>query len=187
MAYRNFTQVLRGLDVSMAGAELARQPELWEQFTTRQTYPGSAHHDTQCIVMRGPHVQSKVNVFDDIEAVAWDAMELLPECAQLALRLILAVDACALGRILVTRLKPQGAIDPHTDQGAYAQCYARFHIPIDSGEGNLFTCDGESITMQPGSAWWFNHQRPHHVINASSAWRTHLIVDLNAPGFEVGA
>lgn len=176
MAYRNFAQVLRGLDVSMAVRELARQPELWEQFTTRQTYPGSAHHDTQCIVLRGPREND--DPFDAIESQPWPALDCLPECAALVICLMGALDTANVGRVMVTRLKPGGVIDPHVDEGGYADHFTRFHIPLVSGQGNDFTCGDETITMLPGAAWRFDHKQRHHVHNDSPDWRVHLIVDL---------
>lgn len=178
MAYRNFSQVLRGLDVSMAVAELARQPELWEQFTVRQTYPGSAHHDTQCIVLRGPDPLSDVDVFDDCESTPWPALDLLPECCALVMRLMDNQVSLHVGRVMVARLKPGGAIDPHVDEGAYAEHFTRFHIPLAAGEGDAFTCGDETITMLPGSAWRFDHRTCHRVHNGTPNWRVHLIVDL---------
>jgi len=178
VAYRNFAQVLRGLDVSTAVAELARQPELWHEFTARQTYPGSAHHDTECIVLRGPNPDSTISVFDDCDSVAWPALELLPECTRLVIRLMDNQISLAVGRVMVVRLKPGGVIDPHVDEGAYADVYSRFHIPLISGVGNAFTCGDETVTMLPGTAWRFDHKQRHHVHNDSPDWRTHLIVDL---------
>lgn len=178
MAYRNFSQVLRGLDVSMAARELARQPELWEQFTTRQTYPGSAHHDTQCIVLRGPDPLSEDDVFDDCYSIPWPALDLLPECAQLVLRLMDNQACLNPGRIMVVRLKPGGVIDPHVDEGRYADHFTRFHLPIESGIGDAFTCGDETVTMLPGTAWRFDHKTHHHVHNDTPNWRVHLIVDL---------
>lgn len=178
MAYRNFSQVLRGLDVSMARAELARHPLLWEQFTVRQTYPGSAHHDTQCIVLRGPDPRSDVDVFDDLVSLAWPALDDLPHAVNLVLQLMARSHTRPVGRVMLARLRPGGAIDPHVDEGDYAANTSRYHIPIESGEGDAFTCGDETVTMLPGSCWWFNHRVRHHVRNNTPNWRTHLIVDL---------
>lgn len=178
MANRNFMQVLRGLDVSMAVAELARQPELWNQFTARQDYPGSAHHDTKCIVLRGTRPDSTVNVFDDLLSVPWPVMASLPACGYLAVHLIRERQASQVGRVLLAQLKPGGVIDEHIDEGAYAEHFTRYHIPLVSEPGNWFDCGGETVEMHPGTAWWFNHHLHHSVRNESNAPRTHLIVDL---------
>lgn len=174
--YRNFQQVLRGLDVSGAVMELARQPALWAEFTARQTHPGSAHHDTECIVLRGPRPGD--NVFDSIESRPWPALDLLPECANLVIQLLESQNTADVGRVMVTRLKPGGVIDPHVDEGGYADHFTRFHIPLASCMGNDFTCGDETIAMLPGTAWRFDHKLRHHVHNDSPDWRVHLIVDL---------
>jgi hypothetical protein len=53
---------------------------------------------------------------------------------------------------------------------------------LDSTPGCIFAAGGESQYMAPGELWWFNHQVEHYVINTGPA-RTHIIMDLCAPGF----
>lgn len=88
---------------------------------------------------------------------------------------------------MVVRLAPGGAIDPHWDAGGYAAAFSRFHLVMDSEDGNTFHCGTESVHMRPGELWWFNHREQHQVFNHSGAWRTHLIIDLAAPDFPVAA
>jgi Aspartyl/Asparaginyl beta-hydroxylase len=78
---------------------------------------------------------------------------------------------------MLVRLKAGGAITPHVDEGAYAQHYARFHLPIDSTAACRFFCGDESVHMAPGEFWWFDHQREHSVVNDGPD-RVHLILDL---------
>jgi quercetin dioxygenase-like cupin family protein len=87
-----------------------------------------------------------------------------------------------LGRIMIVRLKTGGEIAPHIDEGAYARYYARFHLVLESNPACVFKAGGELVHMAPGELWWFNHQVEHSVVN-NGPDRTHIIVDLTAPGF----
>lgn len=180
----SFQKVLSFIDVRAALAELEAQPELWSEITLRQDYPGSAHHDTESIILRGP--RAVANPFNEIAAHMYPAFEKLPQCAHLAGMLAQQLDASKVGRVMVVRLKAGGAIDPHVDEGAYAEHYSRFHIVLSSEEGNVFQCGGRLQWMEPGTAWWFNHRVEHDVTNASASPRVHLIVDLVTPRFVVG-
>ena len=76
-------------------------------------------------------------------------------------------------------------IDPHEDTGRYAKAYSRFHLVLTSAPGNTFTCDNQTVHMQPGELWWFNHRGEHSVRNDSDTDRIHLIFDAQVPGFAV--
>jgi hypothetical protein len=53
---------------------------------------------------------------------------------------------------------------------------------LESSPRCIFNAGGKSVHMAPGELWWFNHQVEHSVTN-SGLDRTHIIVDLCAPGF----
>lgn len=176
-----FQKVMSFLDVRAACAELAAQPELWSEITIRQDYEGSAHHDTETIILRGPAAGS--NPFDEIPAQPYAAMAKLPHCSGLCILLVEKLNAPEIGRVMAVRLKAGGVIDPHVDEGKYAEHYQRFHIVLQSEEGNVFQCGSRIQWMEAGTAWWFNHRLEHDVVNASTASRVHLIIDLVAPSF----
>lgn len=157
-------------------AGLAEQPHRWDEITARQQYPGSAHHDTRCIFLRGPAELTPAGVQQSLDAVDYPALEALPG-ARLLLRLVgLNLFARELGRAMLVELRPGGVIDWHADQGAYAEHFQRFHLCL-SGESCLFHCGDEVVVMQPGELWWFDHRTEHYVRNAGPIPRVHLIVD----------
>jgi hypothetical protein len=82
-----------------------------------------------------------------------------------------------LGRILIVKLESRGTVDVHIDEGRYAEHYSRFHIALSAEEGSMLIVENDSVHMQPGEAWWFDHRRRHAAHNASSASRIHLIFD----------
>lgn len=176
LAQSNFKLLARDLPVEAALDELGGNP-LWDAFTARQDAPGSAHHDTRCIVLRGPEVFTIDSVFNDMEAVDYVTIEQLPAVAELARAALAKIRPGTLGRVMLAELKPDGHIDRHADEGAYAEHYDRFHVVLMSAEGNTFTNGDETIHMQDGELWQFNHRAEHEVHNNSNAPRIHLIID----------
>lgn len=177
LAPSNF-QLHGRFDVLQAWAEVVNRPE-WDLFTARQDTPGSPHHDTKCILLRGPDsmVLDHDTIFNCIESHDLPGMRAFPEVQALCRLMLTALRVTEVGRVMLVDLHPGGHIDAHIDQGAYAAHYKRFHIALSSVEGNFFTCGGETIHMQPGELWQFNHHLEHQVSNTSAAARIHLIFD----------
>jgi GNAT superfamily N-acetyltransferase len=153
--------------------------ELWDAFTARQNAPGSPHHDTRCIVLRGPaaDVITSDVVFNMLESVDTPAVEMLPAVRDLCAAACRRIRAVALGRVMLVELAPGGHIDRHVDEGAYAEHFERFHLVLQSDEGNTFHNGAEAIHMKPGELWKFNHRAEHEVFNQSARPRIHLIID----------
>lgn len=84
-------------------------------------------------------------------------------------------------RCILTRLAGGGIIAGHTDFG-YSLLHAhRFHIPLITNEGVLFTVGGETVHMSAGDVWEINNGRRHSVTNLGAESRVHLIVDWAEP------
>lgn len=170
------------LDVAAALAQTMASP-LWGQFTARQDTPGSPHHDTKCIVLRGPDIPHGAeltihDVFNKIESRDWQHnCKSLPAVTKLCGDVARLMRIRDLGRVMLVDLPPGGAIDRHFDDGAYAEHYDRFHLPLVSDPGNVFTCGDEQLHMRAGEVWQFNHRINHEVANNSSTSRVHLIID----------
>lgn len=170
------------LDVAAALAE-QRGSSQWDAFTARQDAPGSAHHDTRCIVLRGPDVPEGTLYTPDIafnvlESRDWEvSIRQLPETAALCAAVGARIRAVGLGRVILVELAPGGHIDLHADEGNYAAHFERFHLVLQSDEGNVFHNGAEAIHMKPGELWKFNHRVQHEVFNRSARPRIHLIID----------
>lgn len=178
---RNFRRLAAGLEPAAAAlAEIERRPELWSLIQLRQQYAGSAHRDTETIVLRGPTTTEQL--FDNLDAVDYPYFRDLSSVTRLLTAALEPLRWQQLGRIMVVKLKAGGVITPHTDEGIYARYFARFHLVLESSPACIFTAGGESVHMATGDLWWFNHQVEHSVIN-NGPDRTHIIVDLCAPGF----
>jgi GNAT superfamily N-acetyltransferase/quercetin dioxygenase-like cupin family protein len=182
----NFNRLLTDLDVGPLLNAIESRPQLWDEITVRQEAPGSPHHDTQCIWLRGPSVIDLHTVFNDTEAHDYPAMDALAtEVTALVSPILQAWGVKTLGRVMIVSLAPGGAIDAHEDQGRYAKSFSRFHLVLASKPGNTFTCDGETVHMATGELWWFNHRGEHSVVNDSDEPRIHLIFDAQVEGFVV--
>ena len=182
---RNFKRLAQGLPVGPLLERLARYPELWESGRARSEYPGSPHADAQAIMLRGPAEQNALAMFRDLDQVDYPAAYvLMPQLGILTNNVFDRVGlAMRTGRSMITRLPPGARIQPHVDEGLYADYYDRFHVCLDA-EGSLFRCGAEEVLMQPGEAWWFNHKLEHEIWNGGTRDRLHLILDLAAPAYK---
>jgi GNAT superfamily N-acetyltransferase len=184
VALRSFVRLERDMDVAPTLAAIEAKRWLWDQITDRQEHPASPHHDTRAIWLRGPGRLDVDSVFNDLHAEDYPAAhELAPAITSLLGPALDSLRITELGRVMIVSLKPGGSIDPHADEGRYAEHYSRFHLVLTSDEGNEFTCGEESVHMQAGEVWWFNHQLEHAVSNRSKRERIHVIFDAVTPLF----
>lgn len=183
-----FFKMLRsGIDVSELKKELRHNDNLWSDITARQNTPGSAHTDTETIFLRWAKEQTIDACFNDLVPVEYPAINVLPAAKKL-IDEIHGLVGGELGRAIIVKLKPDGIITQHIDEGLYADYYDRFHLPIyTNSENNLYVASddrsGEYCNMREGELWWFDHKRPHFGCNTSSVNRVHLIVDIRVKGF----
>lgn len=80
-------------------------------------------------------------------------------------------------RLIFAKLLAGGKIPRHADGGFSLMNSHRIHIPIVTGDNNIFLVNGEQKNMQVGEMWEINNELPHMVENRSDKDRIHLIVD----------
>lgn len=183
---QNF-KLIAQFEVQAALEEVVRNPWLWDAIKDRQEHPDSPHLDTKAIFLRWCEDQSPAAVFEDNPTINYPALKELPQTWALLARVCAQLQPKAVGRAMLTVLRRDGgAILRHVDEGAYAERYTRFHLPLATGEGCQFYGEtasdcGEFVHMRKGELWWFDHRRPHWVFNGSTTHRLHLIVDLDMP------
>lgn len=181
---KNFQRVMAGVDVSAAHNAVMRNPDLWDQHTLRTTHPGTPHTEVSDIWLRfSDEVQAEAKgliagVIDEHESINFPAMRELPQLRPLIFGLMAKVEGERLGRVLVTKLKPEGKIEPHIDGGSHAAYYDRFHIVLHAEPNSLFGAGDETVEMRTGEIWWFDNSATHWVRNNSKDDRVHLIVDI---------
>jgi len=183
---QDFKLIKSGIDVSKLLEQVRANDHLFKMVTARQDYPGSNHKDTEAIFLRWCKTLTVEAAFTEIEAIDYPPLQMLPAAMPLILESIFEAGGSKLGRVMIVNLKPGGQITPHYDGGEYADYYERFHLSLESEDGNLFFVgtpgeQGEFVHMKPGELWWFNHKKVHWVNNLSDKPRLHLIMDIVAP------
>lgn len=162
---------------------------MWDMERRRNQYQGSAHGDAKTIIIRWADLSEE----DDPIAASFRSLniidqpmaeQLMPEVGDAVMAVLEAVSPVVrLGRVMLTKLPPGGKIDPHVDEGIYADHHSRFHLCLQGDKGNTFVCGKETYHPENGAAFWFNHKRQHSVSNQGSIERIHLIVDAVTPRF----
>lgn len=178
-----FKRVAEAINIAPLVQRLNEHPELWGQITARQEALGSPHKDTEAIFLRWCKGQDVESVFQDLDAVDYPAAAvLMPEAGHVLLALLTMLGETAeLGRVMIVKLRPEGRITPHMDEGRYADFYDRFHICLSGW--CRFQVGEKWFLCAPGEAWWFNHKREHYVVNHGEVDRIHMIVDVAVPAY----
>lgn len=203
MSGKNFHLVSRGFDVRPLLHKLEARSDLWES-GLRETYAGSAHRQSRSIMVRwvpppdGDDMMASFvagaigkpdglleRVLASTDSIDYPAAAvLMPHIGEAVMSVLEQLGAIGeLGHVMLTRLPRGGAIAAHTDEGAYAELYDRFHLCLQGDDGNVFVCGREEFRPAAGDVFWFNHKREHLVRNSGAEDRIHLIVDVMAPDF----
>lgn len=159
----------------------------WGKNTQRQSFPGSPHHDTQVILLRGPQNPSPENWLADVPQVDYPILKDWKSARALLVRIKDAVQPLfpkskiVLGKAMVVRLKIGGHVDWHIDEGAYAELHDRAHLCLLPSPGAFLYSGGEQAQPQVGVLTWVNNRVPHSALNMGPVTRSHLIVDVRKP------
>lgn len=184
---RNFQLIAQGVDVLPLLLAVQQRAELWNANTLRTQYPGTPHEQVDDIWLRFDDVEhllkqnsDAIKLLDLNEVINYPAWQLLPQAKPLIFDLMHRVWGTRLGRAMITRLAPGKRVLPHKDEGGHAAYYERYHVILQNGPGSVFHCGGESVTMAPGSVWWFDNGKEHEIVNNSGDDRLTMIVDIRA-------
>ena len=162
--------------------QIQRKPDLWNENTLRTTHPATPHKQVDDIWIRfndlSEYEANVAGIIDEHESIWYPPTYELPAVRPIVFGLMARVDGERLGRVLITKLAPGKAIEPHEDGGSHAAYYERYHCVLQGLPGSLFRCGDETVTMRTGEVWWFNNAIQHEVVNNSADDRIHLIVDI---------
>lgn len=177
---RYFYKLADGIVVLPIMSAVMRNATLWNVDKTRTSFEGSPHKQASDILLRCCKTDSKTlsEAYVDLEAFDRPAFALIGPAREMALDVMKIVGGTRLGRVVLTKLPPGGKIEPHADEGAYADYYTRYHVVLHGLPGSMFMCGDESTQMKTGELWWFDHAAQHSVKNNSVDDRIHLIVDI---------
>jgi quercetin dioxygenase-like cupin family protein len=187
---KNFLQIASGVETSKILLGVHINSHLWDQNLLRTHHENTPHSQVSDIWVRFNDITKYNNeeeareVLDEHESINYPAFTEIPALRSVVFGLMAAVEGERLGRVLITKVRPGGRIDPHVDSGNHAAYYDRFHIVLQSGPGCLFRAGQETVHMRPGEVWWFDNQQEHEVVNNSSVDRIHIIVDIRTSRFK---
>lgn len=187
---QHFQKLAQGVDVLPLLLGIKRRPELWKEDTYLRDYAQGPFGEIESIMLRFPekrvfeqesellaYKQGK-SQFDQHESIDYPAYGLLPEARPLVMNLMAYVQGERLGRVMVNKIKPGGAIYPHKDTPEHTAYYSRFHVVLQSSPGVVFRAGSEKVYMETGSIWWFDNSQEHEVINNSAEDRIHMVIDI---------
>lgn len=174
-------RVAERIDVSAINRRLADNAALFGEIASRQVAKSSPHADTETIFLVGPAEMTADSAQHTLSLKAYPALQIFQcELVDILQTLEPIIGITDYGRSMIVKLRPGGKIEPHRDEGGYAEHYSRLHIVLQSAPEFQFWCGADAVWMQPGEVWWFDHQQSHGGHNGSSADRIHLIVDVVA-------
>lgn len=162
------------------------QVNLWNWMSLRKLFPESGHYDVDDIIMRFHPVDRLITeeqVFNSNETVSYFPWHILQYCRALVEQF--KPEGYEIGRAMVAKLRPLGAISPHVDEGDYATNHIRYHFVLYSNPNCIFIAGNEAVNMQTGEVWTFNNKATHQVINLDkNEARIHLIADYRKAQYE---
>ena len=86
-----------------------------------------------------------------------------------------------LGRTMIVKLRENGTVYPHYDEGLYYTLHDRYHLVLKS-EGSKMVSGNDIQIFKEGELWWFDNKAEHIALNESNAPRIHVIFDIVPTG-----
>lgn len=176
------------VDTSLFAAELLlKYQKHFADDRRRSQYLGSAHHDTECVVLRGPEKPTDENWFENVDHVdyplmkKWSAANSLMDAIKQAIAESLGLTPVIFGKAMIVSLKPGGFVDWHVDEGAYAAAHLRFHVGINTCSDAWLYSGGAATQIGVGNVVFFNNLVLHSAANFGLLPRVNLIIDIRRP------
>lgn len=169
-------------DLPIAGLlqELADNPQVWDEHTSRTAPVNSPHHGLSDIWVRyndWANFTGNSRAFNEEHDAVWlPPAQTLPSAKKLAKLVMAIVGGDRLGMVLITRIPPGGRVAPHIDSGWHARYYNKYAVQIKGNADQAFHFDGESLSPEPGDLYTFNNSKLHWVTNDSDEERITCII-----------
>ncbi len=175
----NILKLGEGLDVTPVNLALARNPQLWNQFSLRKEQ--FQHRDMDDIWVRYNNIDNydgDIQKFNSAHFPVWyPSWYGLPELRPLVMGLFQRFQGTHLGGVLITRIPPGKSIAPHSDDGWHAKFYNTKLYVVLSGNPQCWNrVLDEKVIMKTGECWFFNNTVEHEVVNDGETDRITLIV-----------
>ena len=173
-----FNKITSGLDIDKAKTELQLNSHLFGEFNARKE-AGTIHAQMDDIWVRYGDTSGMAETGDYSKiASEHDSIWLkdLPEIRKICFDVMSLVDGERLGGVLVTKLPPNGMIEPHTDKGWHAEYYDKYYVPIENQKGSVLGFDDGVVEPDEGDVWAFDNSFSHWVSNQTNSDRIALII-----------
>lgn len=173
------------LDVRWINQQIAKHPELWNQYDMRtKLYDNSPHREVSDIWLRYRDwkefdPQNPQAFADKHHSVWYPAAVELPEVFTIADQVLWNMHSKAeLGGVLITKIPPGKQVYPHSDAGAWHSEYyeTKVLVLLQSAPGQTFNFHGESHEGVAGEVFYFDNHPEHWVVNNSDVDRISLIL-----------
>lgn len=160
-----FVQLASGADVVPVMLELNRADYLWDRNPERRLYPGTPHAAMTDISVRYmPEADVTMESRrTEHRNVFWPAWHTLPSLRPMVFALMARVQATELGSVLITKLPPGKAIEPHSDAGNWAPQFYNCKAHITLAGAALVRCEDDATIMRRGDIWTFDNLLTHSV------------------------
>jgi hypothetical protein len=169
-----------GLPVDALLAELAANPQVWDEHTSRTAPANSPHHGLSDIWVRyndWANFTGDSKAFNEEHDAVWlPPADVLPSAKRLAKTVMGIVGGDRLGMVLITRIPPGGRVAPHVDAGWHARYYDKYAVQIKGNADQAFHFEGESLSAEPGDLYAFDNSKLHWVTNDSDEERITCII-----------
>ncbi len=118
-----------------------------------------------------------------IPCVIVDPLFLQDKTDQAIAELMLHFPGCQAVSKAITVINPGDHVPTHIDSST-PEWITKVHVPIISNREAWFKVDDQKCRMEVGSAYRFNHSKPHSLGNNGKTPRIHLMFDVmgNASG-----
>ena len=178
---RNFLRIAAGFNTTPLLLALQQQPQLWDVYPVRTTFPGTPVAACSDILLRFQRLPALpawgAPASPDAHECIWlPASATLPQARPLIFETMRLVEGERLGRVIITRLPPGAKILPHMDADANSRYYHFYHLLLAGSEDTPFTCGDEVVLMQPGELWLFDNLLEHALHNQGPHDRLSLII-----------
>lgn len=168
-------------DVDAAVAEIDQQPDVWNRYRDRLDRYGSPHSRVDDIWVRFNAIENmesdRIAFFQGEHASVWyPVAEQLPAVRALVDDVYRDVGGERLGGVLITRIRPGGRVEPHTDSGWHAGYYEKFAVQLKGNAKQAFCFEDSRLSPLPGDLYTFDNSKLHWVTNDSDEDRMTLII-----------
>jgi len=167
--------------------EVFKNYHLFDEFTIRQEYAGTAHNATKTIPLRlgkslTPQTTLKDltehSMLDEMEFADWDNMNKFPLVKSMIDSLMWSLMLKELGWLTIVSLQPEGVVHEHIDEGEYCKAFHRFHICIYGPYCTTIIVDRNEYDVNVGDVFTFNNKVLHSAKNESKTMeRINIIFD----------